>query len=573
MSASAVKPSIAVDEHKGDEVIDPLLERMVPEVCQLPQFPLDTKLLFNENGTINLKNLRDHLTKEGRLNKQDAIKLIRAAGALFEKEPNLVRLRQPIAVCGDIHGQFFDLLRLMRTAGNPSTIKYLFLGDYVDRGQFSTEVVFYLFAHKITYHGTFFMLRGNHECRHLTAFFTFREECMYKYDLEVYDEFMNAFDHMPLAATINHRFFCVHGGLSPDISRLQEIAKIDRHRETPREGPFCDLLWADPYDENSEANSGADEEQETGKRYQSPTKWFSYNETRQCSYVYGTEATKQFLERNHLQAILRGHEVQNDGYRFSMTKGTIPKVVTIFSAPNYCDVYKNKGACLQLRKDQLKIRQFCSSPHPYYLPNFMDVFTWSLPFISEKVIDMVYHVLEFGNEEREEEYAVPPTPKAPIELDSKEEPVESTAVDSLMVKLEALAKFRSVVQTIQTKREKIIKLKSLSPNKKLESGLLSKGPAAIDEALDKFDNVRDHDLAMEAMPTEEGKPGVPGAYHRTLSGRSFTFKDMSSFQDMKHDSDIEEELAVHSNKDEVGKNERPRRFAVTVENYDEEYFV
>jgi len=566
-----MKPSKYVDENKGDEDIDPLLERVVPEVCQMPRYPLDTELLFNKNGSINLKNLKDHLKKEGRLFKQDAIRLIRAAGALFEKEPNLVRLRQPIAVCGDIHGQFFDLLQLMRTAGNPSTIKYLFLGDYVDRGQFSTEVVFYLFAHKISYHGTFFMLRGNHECRHLTAFFTFKEECIYKYDLEVYDEFMNAFDHMPLAATINHRFFCVHGGLSPDISRLEEIAKIDRHRETPREGPFCDLLWADPYDENTKAE--AEDQPNTGKRYQSPTKWFSYNETRQCSYVYGTEATKQFLETNRLQAILRGHEVQNDGYRFSMTKQMIPRVITIFSSPNYCDVYKNKGACLQVQKDQLKIRQFGSSPHPYYLPNFMDVFTWSLPFISEKVTDMVYHMLEFGNEESDEDNSVPATLGAPVQVDRQQQLVESEAVDNLMVKLEALAKFRSVVQTIQTKREKIIKLKSLSPNKKLEIGLLSKGPEAIDQALEKFENIRAHDLAMEAMPTDDGEPGVPGTFHRTLSGRSFTFKNMDTLQDMKQDSDLDEVLAIHSNIDEEKRQARPRRFAVTVEEFQEGTFV
>jgi len=566
-----MKPNESFHEKKGDEEIDPLLERMVPEVCQLPRYPLDTELLFNKNGSVNLKNLKDHLKKEGRLNKQDAIRLIRAAGALFEKEPNLVRLRQPIAVCGDVHGQFFDLLQLMRTAGNPSTIKYLFLGDYVDRGQFSTEVVFYLFAHKISYHGTFFMLRGNHECRHLTTFFTFKEECIYKYDLEVYDEFMNAFDHMPLAATINHRFFCVHGGLSPDISHLQEIAKIDRHRETPREGPFCDLLWSDPYDENSKAE--AEDETGTRKRYQSPTKWFSYNETRQCSYVYGTEATKQFLERNRLQAILRGHEVQNDGYRFSMTNGMIPRVITIFSAPNYCDVYKNKGACLQVHKDQLKIRQFSSSPHPYYLPNFMDVFTWSLPFISEKVTDMVYHMLEFGSEERHGDNSLPTTPGAPVDVDRQPTPVQSEAVDSLMIKLEALAKFRSVVQTIQIKREKIIKLKSLSPSKKLESGLLSKGPEAIDQALEKFENIRAHDLAMEAMPTKDGEPAVPGTFHRTLSGRSFTFKDMDTFQDMKHDSELDDELAIHSKTDQEKQNSRSRRFSVTVEDFDEGIFV
>merc|ERR1712048_352335 len=179
----------------------------------------------------------------------------------------------------------------------------------------------------------------------------------------------------------------------------------DRFREVPREGPFCDLLWADPADEYDD-----DEDVEL-------TTWFSYNETRQCSYIFGIDAVKQFLRRNNLTAIVRAHEAQVDGYKFCMINGKIPRVVTIFSAPNYCDVYKNKGACLQFTNDQLKIRQFGCSPHPYYLPDFMDVFTWSLPFMSEKVTDMVYQMLDFGKEDDEEavesEDPTPPKPPTP----------------------------------------------------------------------------------------------------------------------------------------------------------------
>jgi len=492
-------------------------ERMVPEVVPLPRFPLKTSLLFNKSGSINIKNLKAHLLKEGRLQKQDALKIIKTASGLFNDEPNLLRLRDPIAICGDIHGQFFDLLRLMETAGNPARTKYLFLGDYVDRGQFSTEVLFYLFAHKIMYHRTFFMIRGNHECRHLTQFFNFKEECIYKYDVDIWEAVMNAFDNLPLAATINHKFLCIHGGLSPDISTLKEIQDLNRRRETPREGPFCDLLWADPYDEQPKAGANnPDDQRNNNKQAQLPTTWFSYNETRQCSYVFGIDATKQFLKRNSLTAIIRAHEAQVDGYKFSMTNGQIPRVVTIFSAPNYCDVYKNKGACLQFYNDQLKIRQFGSSPHPYYLPNFMDVFTWSLPFMSEKVTDMVYHMLEYGRDEDQTD--VPGSPRMPNEKSATE------GIDDLMVKLNALARFRWMAKTLKKEKNKIVKLKALSPNRNLPCGLLFQGSSAIDLALSKFEDVRQHDLPMEAMPTTEGKPGVPGKLHKRLSGRSFSFK-------------------------------------------------
>lgn len=504
---------------------DAALERVNVDVVPIPRYPLKTELLFNQNGSLNISNLKDHLLKEGRLWKKDAIKLVQTASALFKDEPNLLRLRDPITVCGDIHGQFFDLMRLISTGGKPARTKYLFLGDYVDRGQFSTEVVFFLFAHKIMYHRTFFMIRGNHECRHLTQFFNFRDECIYKYDLEVYDSVMSAFDNLPLAATINHKFLCVHGGLSPDISTLKEILEINRFIETPREGPFCDLLWADPYDDQPKAVNPEDEHLVSVQSEQPLTTWFAYNEARQCSYVFGIDATKQFLKRNKLTAIVRAHEAQVDGYKFSMTKGQIPRVVTIFSAPNYCDVYRNKGACLQFRDDQLKIRQFGSSPHPYYLPNFMDVFTWSLPFISEKVTDILYQMLEYGKEE--DELYEESLPKSDFY------PTQKQGIDELMVKLNALARFKRVAHTVKTEKDKILKLKALYP-KDLPSGLLFDGSEAIDKELQKFDHVRIHDLPMEAMPTFEGKPGTPGKSNKRLSGRSFTFKGMN-MDEMKAD--------------------------------------
>ena len=157
---------------------------------------------------------------------------------------------------------------------------------------------------------------------------------------------MNAFDNLPLAALVNKAFFCVHGGLSPDVSSLDEVKQMDRFQEIPREGPMCDLLWSDPYEEdavhppNPDASSDAavtsGKQPDEGKHVQESTQWFGYNDTRQCSYVYGVEAVKQFLKDNKLTSVIRAHEAQVDGYKMQMINRSsgIPRVITIFSAPN-----------------------------------------------------------------------------------------------------------------------------------------------------------------------------------------------------------------------------------------------
>eukprot|EP01084_Bolivina_argentea_P236022 396984_1 len=484
------------DENKMEHEED---DRLMRDVVAPPRFALAHNKLFRADGSIDLEVLGEHLNREGRLSLDDAFYLIRSCSELYKKESNLLRLRDPITVCGDIHGQFFDLLRLMEAGGDPADTQYLFLGDYVDRGCFSTECVFFLCAHKITFTDTFFQIRGNHECRHLTSFFNFKDECLYKYNLELYDAIMAMFDHLPISATINGKFLCCHGGLSPDISTLHDIEELDRFQEVPREGPFCDLLWADPVDDEKECD--ADDYDDPDSMDAEPTTWFAYNETRQCSYVFGIDAVTTFLKKNNLTAIIRAHEAQFDGYKMQMIneQTQIPRVITIFSAPNYCDVYKNKGACLKFDDELLNIRQFVSSPHPYYLPNFMDVFTWSLPFVAEKVTDMLYSILSYENQSNldgDDDVALEDK-KVVTQMRSK---ISGQRGGVLKGKVVAVTKLMRMYKVLKENQNNIVRLKQLSPNGQIPHGVLAGGSKEIEKVIASFNSAKAADAVHEAMP-------------------------------------------------------------------------
>ena len=168
----------------------------------------------------------------------------------------------------------------------------LFLGDYVDRGNYSIEVAIFLFSLKIIYPQNIIMLRGNHESRAMTEHFTFREECLNKYngDESIYEVFIEAFESLPLSADVNGDYLCMHGGISPELKTVEDINKIDRFIEPPLSGFLCDLLWADPC---------GDKEARHLK--------YSKNIERECSFKFGLEPVKQILKKNNFLSIIRAH--------------------------------------------------------------------------------------------------------------------------------------------------------------------------------------------------------------------------------------------------------------------------
>ena len=201
----------------------------------------------------------------------------------------------------------------------------------------------------------FFFFQGNHECRQLTQSFNFKTECEHKFNTNFYETCMEMFDQLPLACIVNRKFLAVHGGISPDLVRVSDIRRISRNHEPPRQGLFCDLLWSDP------------EEDMRGR--------FEANPVRGCSYLFSLQACREFLKQNQLISVFRAHEIQLPGYKMhgNEDKKKFPCCMTIFSAPNYCVMYQNKGAIVQVHSNCLNVVQFSVSPHPYHLPKFMSL--------------------------------------------------------------------------------------------------------------------------------------------------------------------------------------------------------
>jgi len=204
--------------------------------------------------------------------------------------------------------------------GFPPEENYLFLGDYVDRGKQSIEVAVMVLAYKVKYPENFFCIRGNHECASINRIYGFYDECKRRYSIKLWKTFTDCFNCLPCAALIDDKVLCVHGGLSPELTTLDQISRIHRPTDVPDTGLLCDIIWSDP---DPDINGWGEND-------------------RGVSFTFGADVVRQFLRKHELDLLVRAHQVVEDGYEFFAGR----ELVTLFSAPNYCGQFDNAAAMM-----------------------------------------------------------------------------------------------------------------------------------------------------------------------------------------------------------------------------------
>ena len=299
----------------------------------------------------------EHFKNQKLIHKRYVARILLSCKKYFETMPSLVELSIPtdppehdqsatphMTVCGDTHGQYYDVLNIFEMNGYPSkTNPYLFNGDFVDRGSFSVEVILTYLLFKLSDPSCIHLTRGNHETKNMNRIYGFEGEVKAKYDDKIFELFLEVFCHLPLATVIEGKVFVTHGGLPSDEGvSLDDIRKIKRGTEPPESGLMSDLMWSDP-------------QPFPGK---SPSK-------RGVGFSFGPDITERFLEFNSLSLLVRSHEVKEEGYLVEHGG----KTITVFSAPNYCDTMGNKGAFIHFDKTlEPKYTQYTSVPHPDVKP-------------------------------------------------------------------------------------------------------------------------------------------------------------------------------------------------------------
>ena len=293
------------------------------KLSQLERFELDKQI--------------DRCYNEITITEPEIKAIVSKAKEVLSKEDNVVLVHAPITICGDIHGQYHDLLELFKRGGTCPDTNYLFMGDYVDRGNNSVETLCLLLYLKIRYPTRIYLTRGNHESTEITQLYGFYDECLQKFgNANVWKMFTELFNYLPLSAIIDNKILCLHGGLSPDIQTIDEIRKLDRKRDVPSSGAMCDLLWSDPEDRSGWGVS-----------------------PRGAGYIFGADVSQKFTERNNLMMVNRAHQLVMKGFNWSHDN----LVCTIFSAPNYCYRCGNQAAIMEVDENlHYNLQQFDPNP-------------------------------------------------------------------------------------------------------------------------------------------------------------------------------------------------------------------
>lgn len=459
------------------------LDRQVTTIPYPESSLLTERDLFDGSTNLpSISRLRKHLEREGRLDENCALRLIKQAGDIFRQEPNIVKVNRPVTIVGDIHGQFYDLLTILTAGGEPSKTKYLFLGDYVDRGQFQSECLFLLFALKMKYPNNIHLIRGNHETRQMTKSFQFRLECKKKYkSTTFYNACMETFDALPISALVDNRFLCMHGGLSPNIRTLSDIENLDRFHETPSSGPLCDLIWSDPREDFDQIT---DEQPD-----------FVENNVRGCAYFFSYYACRDFLLRNKLLSIIRGHEVQKDGVRFfrKSSRTKFPVLISLFSAPNYCDTYNNIAAILKLGDDQqLTVVRIEAHSHPFVLPNFENAFEFGERFVAYYTTHLLLSILNMYS---------------PDELAAEDGRQDKTA-EELLTKKRLIETMDKSYAELKKTNKIALNLRGLTPSYKAYKDLLARPDIQQLMAEAESGRIKDYNKAIQLDQIFERRPGT-----------------------------------------------------------------
>ncbi|CAJ0600059.1 unnamed protein product [Cylicocyclus nassatus] len=351
-SSDFTKPTVDTSaagsaEQRKDPAAIAAANALAAQVNAIPFIKIDYTITDKERAGFNMKEfIKKHFIAGAARQNYEVFEIhliLEKAMDAMKNSPILLEVRCPVNICGDIHGQYGDLMRIFNACGLPFKHRYLFLGDYVDRGRHSLEVIMLLLALRIQFPRKVYLLRGNHELSNINRVYGFNAEIRQRYrnlaeSKALYDHFNEVFAQMPLAALVAGRILCMHGGLSPNLNSLDDIRKLKRPLRIVR-GLAQDLLWADP---------------ETG------TKGFQQNKIRAVSHIFGEETVRDKCKQLNIDLVIRAHQVVEFGYAFFCGRS----LITVFSAARYHEELVNYAAVvkidasLELSFVQLKPQEF-----------------------------------------------------------------------------------------------------------------------------------------------------------------------------------------------------------------------